>query len=164
VLPSRYPTLSASGTELRFGAIGAAHPLAHLRIAASVTGRVARLTAGLPGSALAGRDFHPLGCASGFRNAIASFFLPDQRCLVARGDVIVAEHPSGEKRSAIWTASPRNKGQHLASDVVRVVAHNEASVLECKVAARGLNVLPLAKLLLASHQVTMSSSFPLASP
>ena len=46
----------------------AAHSFACLRIAASVTGHVARLATGLPGSALAGRDSHPLDTKQNFRS------------------------------------------------------------------------------------------------
>jgi hypothetical protein len=43
-----------------FGALlPPARPFVHLRIAADVAAIVARLTSGLPGSALAGRDSHP---------------------------------------------------------------------------------------------------------
>jgi hypothetical protein len=43
-----------------FGAIATAHPLACLRIARSVSGSTARLASDLLGSALVGRDSHPL--------------------------------------------------------------------------------------------------------
>ena len=56
MLPSRFWALSAIGMRELRSRIPAAHALACLRIDAVVTHDVARLAAGLPGSALAGRD------------------------------------------------------------------------------------------------------------
>lgn len=47
-----------------------AHTLAYLRVNAVVTDDAARLATGLPGSALAGRDLHPLDDYSGFQGGI----------------------------------------------------------------------------------------------
>ena len=51
----------------------AAHTLAHLRISGSVAGFAARLATGLPGSALTGRESHPLDDKQDFRNYRSSF-------------------------------------------------------------------------------------------
>ena len=66
---------------------GAAFPTAQLlvclRINPEVASRTARLTAGLPGSALAGRDLHPLDDTPNLRKSPQDFLPPDQHCLVA---------------------------------------------------------------------------------
>jgi len=66
---------------------GAAFPtaqwLVYLRIPRAVTCPRARLTTGLPGSALAGRDLHPLDDEPNLRKSPQDFLLPDQHCLVA---------------------------------------------------------------------------------
>jgi len=56
--------------------------LAHLRIGGYLTIPTARLATGLPGSALTGRDSHPLDDKQDFKRS-AIFILPDQPCLVA---------------------------------------------------------------------------------
>lgn len=61
-----------------------AHTFAYLRINTTVTDDTARLATGLPGSALAGRDLHPLDDYSEFQGGIVNLlFLSDQHCLVA---------------------------------------------------------------------------------
>jgi hypothetical protein len=55
------------------GCIPTAHVFACLRINRPVAGTAARLTTDLPGSALVGRDSHPLGNSSGFHGITASF-------------------------------------------------------------------------------------------
>ena len=50
-----------------------AHTFAYLRINAAVTDDAARLATGLPGSALAGRDLHPLDDSSEFQGGIVTF-------------------------------------------------------------------------------------------
>ena len=50
-----------------------AHTFAYLRINAAVTDNTARLATGLPGSALAGRDLHPLDDSSEFQGGIITF-------------------------------------------------------------------------------------------
>ena len=66
---------------------GAAFPTAQLlvclRINREVAPSTARLTAGLPGSALAGRDLHPLDDKPNLRKSPQDFLLSDQHCLVA---------------------------------------------------------------------------------
>jgi hypothetical protein len=65
---------------------GAAFPTAQwlvcLRIHRAVAYPMARLATGLPGSALAGRDLHPLDDKPNLRKS-QDFLLPDQHCLVA---------------------------------------------------------------------------------
>jgi hypothetical protein len=56
--------------------------LAYLRIDGNLTILAARLTTGPPGSALTGRDSHPLDDKQDFRTS-AMCILPDQLCLVA---------------------------------------------------------------------------------
>ena len=60
----------------------AAHVLACLRIDEDLTVPAARLATGLLGSALAGRDSHPLDDLQDFSDS-ATCLLPDQPCLVA---------------------------------------------------------------------------------
>ena len=69
-----------SGSAQFRGRYPSAHLLARLRFASSVAGQDARLTSGLPGSALAGRDLHPLDDVLDFTPYA---FPPDQPCLVA---------------------------------------------------------------------------------
>jgi hypothetical protein len=54
-----------------------------LRINQSVTALAARLATGLPGSALAGRDSHPLDDRPNFVESPHDPLLSDQHCLVA---------------------------------------------------------------------------------
>jgi hypothetical protein len=56
--------------------------LAHLRIVEDLAIIAARLATGLLGSALTGRDSHPLDDKQDFSNS-ATCILPDQPCLVA---------------------------------------------------------------------------------
>jgi hypothetical protein len=59
---------------------------AYLRINASITDDAARLATGLLGSALTGRDSHPLDDSSEFQGGIINPPIPsDQHCLVASG-------------------------------------------------------------------------------
>ena len=60
----------------------AAHVFACLRIDGDLTVPAARLATGLLGSALAGRDSHPLDDIQDFSDS-ATCLLPDQPCLVA---------------------------------------------------------------------------------
>src|SRR5262249_14784672 len=60
-----------------------AQRLACLRISRDVATPAARLATGLPGSALAGRDFHPLDDKPNLRKSPHDFLLLDQHCLVA---------------------------------------------------------------------------------
>ena len=61
-----------------------AHTFAYLRINATVTDDAARLATGLPGSALTGRDLHPLDDNSEFQGGIDYLLSQtDQHCLVA---------------------------------------------------------------------------------
>jgi hypothetical protein len=66
---------------------GAAFPtaqrLACLRINRVVATPIARRATGLPGSALAGRDWHPLDGKPNLRKSSQDFLLLDQHCLVA---------------------------------------------------------------------------------
>jgi hypothetical protein len=66
---------------------GAAFPTAHvlacLRINRSVAAPTARLTADLPGSAVIGRDLHPLGSELNFMKSPHDSLLSDRHCLVA---------------------------------------------------------------------------------
>jgi hypothetical protein len=66
---------------------GAAFPtaqrLAYLRINRDVATPIARLATGLPGSALAGRDLHPLDDKPNLRKTPQDFLLLGQHCLVA---------------------------------------------------------------------------------
>ena len=57
---------NAPGSAQFRGRYPSAHLLARLRCASSVAGQGARLTSGLPRSALAGRDLHPLDDYTGF--------------------------------------------------------------------------------------------------
>jgi hypothetical protein len=67
-----------------FGAaFPAAQLLACLRINRTVARPTARLTTDLPGSALAGRNLHPLDDRPNLRKSPQDFLLPDQHCLVA---------------------------------------------------------------------------------
>ena len=60
-----------------------AHLLAYLRINRDVTGPAARLTTDLLGSALVGRDLHPLGNRPNFAKSPHDSLLSDRHCLVA---------------------------------------------------------------------------------
>ena len=73
-----------------------ARTLAYLRINAAVTGDAARLTTGLPGSALAGRVSHPLDDDSEFQGGIVNLLSQltsiawshpkaDVQCLMGKG-------------------------------------------------------------------------------
>ena len=57
--------------------------LACLRINRGVAAPTARLTADLPGSAVIGRDLHPLGSELNFVKSPHDSLLPDRHCLVA---------------------------------------------------------------------------------
>jgi len=57
--------------------------LACLRINRRVTEAAARLTTDLPGSALVGRDSHPLDDKPNFMKSSHDSLLSDQHCLVA---------------------------------------------------------------------------------
>jgi hypothetical protein len=54
-----------------------------LRINRTITGATARLTTDLPGSALVGRDSHPLDDKPNFMESSHDSLLSDQHCLVA---------------------------------------------------------------------------------
>jgi hypothetical protein len=54
-----------------------------LRINRVIAGPTARLTTGLPGWALAGRDSHPLDDRPNFAESPHDSLLSDQHCLVA---------------------------------------------------------------------------------
>ena len=72
---------------IRFSGLNStAHTLVCLRINPAVTGETARLTADLPGSALIGRDLHPLDDFSEFHKVIVTSLLSDQQSLVATGN------------------------------------------------------------------------------
>ena len=70
-----------------------AHTLVCLRINPAVTGETARLTADLPGSALIGRDLHPLDDFSKFHKVTVTSLLSDQQSLVATGKSFGTCHP-----------------------------------------------------------------------
>jgi hypothetical protein len=57
--------------------------LACLRINRGVTAPTARLTADRPGSAVVGRDLHPLGSKRNFVKSPHDSLLSDRHCLVA---------------------------------------------------------------------------------
>jgi hypothetical protein len=65
-----------------------AHLLACLRINHVVADMTARLATDLPGSALIGRDFHPLDDYTKFHGVTVTPFLLDQQGLVATGIVV----------------------------------------------------------------------------
>ena len=67
-----------------------AHTFAYLRINTAVTDNAARLTTGLPGSALAGRVLHPLDNSSEFQGGIVTF--------LSHQTSIVWSHPAADKR------------------------------------------------------------------
>lgn len=83
LLPSSFQTLSALETATLSRLPHAAHLLARLRFAVSVAEHVARLASGVPGSALAGRDSHPLDDQRDFQRATACF-LPSRPALPGR--------------------------------------------------------------------------------
>ena len=70
----------------------AAHTLAYLRIAMTVTRDGARLTTNLPGSALVGWDLHPLDNTLIFKEGSHPPFPPDQPFLVAPEFKVLAAH------------------------------------------------------------------------
>lgn len=73
LLPSEMPTSWAAGILALFGAaLSSARMLTFLRINRPVTGQAARSVTGLPGSALTGRDSHPLDDSSDFSSGITS--------------------------------------------------------------------------------------------
>ena len=83
LLPSGCTTPWASRDHEFRGCIPMAHVLACLRINRRVTVAAARLTTDLLGSALVGRDSHPLGNKPNFMKSPHDFLLSDQHCLVA---------------------------------------------------------------------------------
>jgi hypothetical protein len=77
--PSGNPTPWAPGMTIAFvAAWPTAHTLAHLRIAAPVTGNAARLATGLGGLTPDRAGFAPAGRQTRFHDFIASSILPDQ--------------------------------------------------------------------------------------
>ena len=72
-----------AGSKRVTGLNSTAHLLARLRINRDVTVATARLAADPPGSALIGRDSHPLDDCSEFHEVTVTSLLPDQKSLVA---------------------------------------------------------------------------------
>lgn len=114
-----------------------AHLLAYLRIAGLISEVVARLATDLPGSALAGRDSHPLDDILAFLKPTTSSFPPDQPFLVAlvalHGPVDEAKPRSlagfGEGAVELADVPPRAQARYLApraqGHVTRIVGRRE---------------------------------------
>ena len=77
LLPSGIPTPWALGMSAFRGWFPTARSLVYLRIAEEVANSVARLTSGLPGSALTGQDLHLLDDEPNFKEVAPPFFPSD---------------------------------------------------------------------------------------